>query len=74
MLANSTGTSLTNGAFTQLIFPFDTAVATTSGETFDATVIQEIGIHIYADMMPADGGMAFASGTYTFTIDNVIAQ
>jgi len=70
--ANSTGTPLANGTFTQLAFSLDTAVAATQGQTFDPTLIEEIGIHIYADAMP-DGGV-FASGPYTFYIDNVIAK
>jgi hypothetical protein len=67
------GTSLTAGAFTTLSFDFDTATAAAGQSgTFMASMIQEIGIHIYADS-PFDGG-TFASGEYTFYIDNVVAS
>jgi hypothetical protein len=71
--SNSTGTGLSTGVFTPLTFDFDTAAAA-SGQTgtFMPSMIQELGIHIYADS-PFDGG-TFASGEYTFYIDNVIAS
>ena len=70
--SNSSGQNLTAGAFTQLSFDFDTAAAA-AGQTgtFMPSMIQELGIHIYADG-PFDGG-TFAPGEYTFYIDNVIA-
>jgi hypothetical protein len=70
--SNSTGTSLATGAFTPLVFDFDTASAAAGQSgTFMPSMIQELGIHIYADS-PFDGG-TFAPGEYTFYIDNVIA-
>ena len=71
--SNSMGQSLAAGAYTQLSFDFDTATAA-AGQTgtFMPSMIQEVGIHIYSDS-PFDGG-TFASGEYTFYIDNVIAS
>jgi hypothetical protein len=71
--SNSMGTGLTAGAFTTLSFDFDTATAAAGQSgTFMASMIQEVGIHIYADS-PFDGG-TFTSGEYTFYIDNVVAS
>jgi hypothetical protein len=71
--SNSTGTGLAAGAFTPLSFDFDTqsAAAGQTG-TFMPSMIQEVGIHIYADSA-FDGG-TFTSGEYTFYIDNVVAS
>jgi hypothetical protein len=71
--SNSMGAGLTAGAFTTLSFDFDTATAAAGQSgTFMPSMIQEIGIHIYADS-PFDGG-TFTSGEYTFYIDNVVAS
>ncbi|HEY4393744.1 MAG TPA: hypothetical protein VGP64_06760 [Polyangia bacterium] len=71
--SNSTGVSLTAGAFTPLTFDFDTATAAPNQPApFMPSMIQEIGIHIYSDG-PFDGG-TFAPGEYTIYIDNVIAS
>ncbi len=71
--SNSTGAGLSTGVFTPLTFDFDTATAAPGQSgTFTPSMIQELGIHIYADS-PFDGG-TFASGEYTFYIDNVIAS
>jgi hypothetical protein len=70
--ASAVGVPLVSGAFTDLEFDVGSAVAATSGQTFDPTAIEEIGIHIYSNAMP-DGG-TFAAGEYTFYIDNVVSQ
>jgi hypothetical protein len=70
--ASSIGSALTNGVFTSFVFDVGNATSATAGQTFDPTTIEELGVHIYSDGKP-DGG-TFASGPYTFYIDNVVAQ
>jgi hypothetical protein len=65
---SGSGVGLPAGSWTSLTLDVD-GVTTAS---FDPTDIVQLGIHIYSDAAPTDGG-AFPSGSYTFLIDTVQA-
>jgi hypothetical protein len=68
VFGGGSGVGLPAASWTSLSLDVD-GVTTAS---FDPTDIVQLGIHIYSDPAPTDGG-AFPSGSYTFLIDTVQA-
>jgi hypothetical protein len=69
----STGAGLTAGTWTPLALDLDTVVAQT-GQTYDDTMVIQVGIQFYSGSAPTDGGTTLGPIEATFLIDTVQAQ
>ena len=67
---SGSGTELTAGTWVPL--SFDLSSAAVDGG-FAPTLVDEIGLHIYSAGTPPDAG-AFAAGTVTFLVDQIVTQ
>jgi hypothetical protein len=68
----STGTQLTAGTWAPLVLDLDTVAAQT-GQTYDDTMVIQVGIQFYSGSPPTDGGTTLGPIEATFLIDTVQA-